>query len=182
MEIILIRHGRPLSATNQKLNAAGFAQWVRDYNRAGLHPHSIPHQLVDLADHYIVSSQLKRAQLSAERYCPYPVQETSALLNEMEIPRYRVPLHLNAWSWVTLNRALWFAGRKGRFESFASARVRTIQAAHLLEQRAKDFQRVAVFGHGMSNLFIRKALKQRGWKVIARDNAYWGVNRLQKSS
>ncbi|RDV25553.1 phosphoglycerate mutase family protein [Alteromonas aestuariivivens] len=178
-EILLIRHGRPKSATNEKVNATGFAHWVRDYNRAQLHPKSKAGHRLDLSEYYIMSSDLKRAQLSASQYSDQPIHEISALLREMDIPRYRLPFRLRAWTWVVINRAIWFAGVRGPFESFSAAKVRANYAANLLEARAETHRKVVVFGHGLSNRYIRRNLERRGWKVLSKDHGYWGLNRLQ---
>ena len=34
MNIVLVRHGRPTGAENQKVNSAGFGRWVKRYNHS----------------------------------------------------------------------------------------------------------------------------------------------------
>ncbi|QJR81287.1 phosphoglycerate mutase family protein [Alteromonas pelagimontana] len=178
-EIILIRHGKPASAVNDKMDAAGFAKWVRHYNRAGIHHNSRAQTTRELEAFYIMSSDLKRARLSAELYTPHAVRETSALLREMDIPRYKLKGRFKAWSWVYLNRAVWLAGKHGPFESFKEAKARVNEAVTLLEQRVALHGRVAVFGHGMTNRYLRIYLQQKGWQLVEKDNRFWGVNHLR---
>lgn len=179
-EILLIRHGRPASEHNFRLSSAGFSNWVRNYNRAALHQHSLPRCQRNLSQHYIMASKLRRAQLSAARYTHHPITEINALLNEMQIPRYRLPLKIKAWSWVYLNRLLWFAGRPGPFESCLHARQRIYRAANLLEVRANQHSKICVFAHALTNRFLVRYLQALGWKVTEKDHRYWGVIRLEK--
>ncbi|MAF76170.1 MAG: hypothetical protein CMF17_10025 [Idiomarinaceae bacterium] len=179
-EIILIRHGKPASATNEKMGPSDFARWVRRYNHSDLDPASRPRIKHDLSEHYVLTSNLKRARLSALAWGVSQIERQEALFREMDIPYYRLGVKLRAWHWVVFNRAQWFAGRRGNFESFNDAKKRVIKATDLLENMAEAKQKVAVFGHGMSNRYIRLALIKRGWKVHEKDNAYWGVNRLTR--
>ncbi|WP_414829381.1 histidine phosphatase family protein [Alteromonas sp. H39] len=181
-EILLIRHGKPASATNDMMGARDFARWVKRYNHSPLDPASYPRKHYDLSTHYVVSSGLKRAQLSAKVYGITRIDAHNPLLNEMDIPYYRLGITLRAWHWVVLNRALWMAGWRGNFESFREAKHRAKTAALWLEETVESKQKVAVFGHGMSNRYIRMALEKRGWLVREKDNAYWGVNRLTRQA
>lgn len=67
-EVVLIRHGKPLSAHNDKVNSAQYAQWVRNYDKSILDPTSHPKQKTHIDDSYIVVSPLLRAKLSAAYY------------------------------------------------------------------------------------------------------------------
>ena len=180
MEIMLIRHGRPASEHNRRLSSAGFSRWVRDYNRAVLHPQSHPRCQRDLKDYYIMSSKLRRAKLSAQRYTSYPVRQESPLLNEMQIPRYRLPVKLAAWNWIYLNRALWMLGQTGPFESFSQARARIRQATEELTSKAAEHEKVCVFAHAMTNRFVARYLQQQGWTISEKDHRYWGIIRLHR--
>ena len=76
----------------------------------------------------------------------------------MEIPRYKLPLRLKAWTWVYLCRVLWMLGLKGSFESYKLAKLRAELAADKLIELAIQNNKVVLFGHGYMNLHIRKAL------------------------
>ncbi|WP_018984383.1 phosphoglycerate mutase family protein [Salinimonas chungwhensis] len=181
-EIVLLRHGRPASEHNHKLTSGEFGRWVRDYNRALLHPDSLPVAPRDFCDHYIISSALRRARLSASLYINRPADEFNALFNEMEIPRYRLPGRFNAWTWVYLNRLLWMAGRPGPFESFAQARHRIRLATDVLLTTVEKHRRVVVFAHALTNRFLSWNLRNQGWQMIEKDHRYWGIIRLQQPS
>lgn len=177
-EILFIRHGRPASENNQSLNAPGFLRWVRDYNRADLHHQSAPHEQLDLRGYYIMCSDLHRARLSAAKYTPLPVNHYNACFNEMDIPYYRLPLTLNAWSWVYLNRFLWMLGKAGNFESFADAKVRAKDAVNLIVKHSSAHPKIALFGHGMTSRMMMHYLKKQGWRSSTKDYRYWGAIRL----
>lgn len=181
MEIILIRHGKPLSATNEKMPASGFIRWVRAYNKSDLDPNSVAHEQLDLGSYYVMSSKLKRARLSALHYTGIEAKEHLPIFNEMDIPRYKIPITLKAWHWVVLNRALWILGLKGPFESFSQAKARAQLAAILLDEKAHEHGKVAIFAHGMTNRYVRIYLQKRGWELQAKDNNYWGINKLVRS-
>ena len=177
-EVLFIRHGRPASENNQSLNAPGFLRWVRDYNRADLHYQSVPHEQLDLRGYYIMCSDLHRARLSAAKYTPLPVNHYNACFNEMDIPYYRLPLTLNAWSWVYLNRFLWMLGKAGNFESFADDKVRAKYAVNLIVKHSSAHPKIALFGHGMTSRMMMYYLKKQGWRSSTKDYRYWGAIRL----
>ena len=180
-EIILIRHGKPLSAHNNKLSAGEFTNWVRQYNQSPLDSAHYPNEKREFAAHHIIASPLKRAQLSANYYMGEPAVDVIPELKEMDIPYYRLPLRLKAWHWVLLNRLMWICGKAGRFESFVEAKNRVGKAAKELEKKAEQHAQIVVFGHGMSNRYIRVFLAKRGWEITEKNNGYWGVTRLIKS-
>ena len=177
----MIRHGKPLSAKNEKLNATGFAKWVKDYGHSELDPANYPQSRRNLFPALVISSSLKRAKLSAEYYTGLPPELALPELKEMDIPYYRLPFILKAWHWVFLNRFLWILGVKGQFESFSQAKARIKGAASALHTASQSNQRMVVFGHGMSNRYLRIYLKQLGWQVNEKSNSYWGISKLSLS-
>jgi hypothetical protein len=104
---------------------------------------------------------------------------TFQLFREMEIPRYKFPFRLKAWTWVYLSRALWILGLKGSFESYKQAKVRAELAAIKLTELANEKGKVVVFGHGYMNLHIRKSLVKKGWQLNNKSNNFWGVTSLE---
>ena len=170
----------PRSASNPKVNAAGFARWVKEYNKSGVafssRPSNADKLLLD--DYYLVSSDLKRAVQSSQIMAGDTPQLQLPILREMDIPRFKVPLKMNAWSWVYLNRALWILGGKGRFETFVQGKARAKEASEILSQLAGEHKKVAVFGHGYTNIYIRKYLIKAGWQLSQKSNEFWGVSRL----
>lgn len=180
-EVVFIRHGKPLSAHNDKVNAADYAKWVKDYDRSELDPASLPEEEASLEDSYVIVSPLLRAQLSAKQYGAVTINETCHNLKEMDIPFYNIPLKLKAWHWVLLSRTLWFAGFKGDFESFAHAKKRTVNLAQHIQTLSEAHNRIVLFGHGMTNYFTRKQLIKNGWQLQKKSGAFWGITTLTKS-
>ena len=181
MGIFLVRHSEPSAATNPQLNAAGFAQWVRKYNASGLSDESVlPASMRNrLPDGYVVCSDLPRAIQSAQVCFDRPADEQLSLLREMEIPRYKLPFRLGAYTWLILNRALWYSGLKGKFESFEIARDRARLATDSLEHLYKVHGELIVFGHVLMNKQIAKCLIRRGWRGQVKHCAYWGMMELE---
>ncbi len=180
MEIILIRHGKPTSATNPRVDASGYAQWVRQYNASNVSINSRPKAIIErYKSFYSLSSDLSRAIHSANIYSGKYPEEVDRLYREMEIPRYKLPFLLKAWHWLYLSRILWMIGYKGSFESFEQAKQRAELAALKLIEVAQEKSDVVLFGHGYMNRYIRKALMNKGWILTSKSNAYWGVTRLE---
>ena len=179
-EILLVRHGKPASAHNQKVNAVDYAKWVRNYNKSELDPNSQPRKKVCLENSYIGVSPLHRAKCSAAHYGASHIHEELADLREMDIPYYHLPFTLKAWHWVVISRALWFLGRKGRFERFADAKQRIERLAVYLDTLSKQEPRIVLFGHGMAHYFLRKSLVKQKWRITEKDGEFWGVTRLEK--
>ncbi len=179
-EVVLIRHGKPLSAHNDKVNAAQYAKWVSQYNKSVLDPQSAPRSKTHLNESYIVVSPLLRAKLSAVQYGVKNVDEECDLLKEMDIPYYKLPFRMRAWHWVVLSRFLWFIGFKGRFESFRFAKKRVFALSNRIESLSCEHARIVLFGHGMTNYFTRNQLMVNGWQLKQKDGDYWGITRLIK--
>ncbi|BFT32309.1 hypothetical protein D210916BOD24_34850 [Alteromonas sp. D210916BOD_24] len=179
-EVVLIRHGKPISAHNDKINAAQYTKWVRAYGKSALDPQSTPKHKTHLNNSYVIVSPLRRAKLSAEYYGVDYIDEECALLREMDIPYYKLPFRLKAWHWVLLSRMLWFFGMTGRFESFSSAKARVAALTQRIEMLTEEHERLVLFGHGMTNLFTRKKLMKKGWRLKSKDSEFWGVTVLYK--
>lgn len=180
MEIILIRHGMPTSANNPTVNACDYTKWIRRYNFSDVAKSSRPEHInSQYESFYTIASDLKRAIHSTVIYTRKMPEEVDKLYREMEIPRYKLPIRLTAWHWVYFSRFLWMLGFKGSFESFKQAKQRADIAATKLIEVAKKQDKVVLFGHGYMNLYIRKSLVQKGWKLTSKSNAYWGVTTLK---
>lgn len=180
MKIILIRHGKPASANNPVVNACEYTKWVRRYNFSDVAKSSRPESVNDhYKSFYTISSDLPRAIHSANIYVGKYPEEMDKLYREMEIPRYKLPFQLKAWNWVYFSRLLWMLGCKGSFESFKQAKQRAEIAAEQLIKIAENQDEIVLFGHGFMNRYIRKSLRQKGWKLNAKSNAYWGITSLE---
>ncbi|MGJ8694004.1 MAG: hypothetical protein ACSHW0_16160 [Thalassotalea sp.] len=138
MEIVLIRHGKPTSADNTVLNATDYTKWIRRYNFSDVAANSRPENKAAInQSFYVVASDFTRATHSAKIVTGHAPNETAKLFREMEIPRYKLPFKLKAFTWVYLCRVLWMCGLKGRFESFRTAKIRAELAAEQLITLAK---------------------------------------------
>jgi len=190
MEIVLVRHGKPIAAItgerSTKLSAVNYALWVRSYNHTHVDNDSRPEKSSSqlFSEHYLIASDLKRAVQSAQIYMNKLPEQQWPILREMHIPRYKLPFQLKAYSWLLLTRLLWMLGiSKGisaRVESFNAAKQRAKQAAIQLHQLAEQQNNVIVFGHGFSNRYIRKELVKLGWKLNCKSNDFWGETCLTR--
>lgn len=176
-----MRHGRPQHSKNNTLNSAGFARWVKNYNQSLVCESSLPTSdfSTSYQDYYLISSDLPRARHSAQIALHKTPNMQSKLLREMEIPRYKIPLRLRAWTWVYVNRSLWTVGVKGPFESYKEAKVRASKAADIVYNKALEHERVIVFAHGYINLHMRKFLRAKGLQQTSKSSKYWGCTGFQ---
>jgi len=181
MEIVLIRHGKPTGAVYPRMNAKGFAKWVRNYNQSGIVIGTQPKNNMarDFNEHYVVSSDLKRAIDSAHICFNNKPSQTYRVFREMEIPRYKLPFTLKASTWLYLNRVLWTLGLKGSFESYSAAKKRAEVASQQLIELANKHDKVVVVSHGYINFFIRRYLSKNGWDLTEKSSKYWGITRLK---
>jgi hypothetical protein len=180
MDIVLIRHGKPTSADNPVLNAYEYTKWIRRYNWSDVANNSRPENIDEnINSCYVVSSDLNRAIHSANIYTGQPPKEISKIYREMEIPRYKLPCRLKAFTWVYLCRVFWLLGFKGSFESFQLAKSRAELAADKLIILATEKGKVVLFGHGYMNFYIRKAFIKIGWLLNSKSNVFWGVTSLK---
>lgn len=177
-EIILIRHGKPQSATNFRVTPAGFARWVRNYDKSEVDDASRPEQRRDLTDYFVISSTLPRAIHSASIYTGTLPSKTHCELNEMDIPYYNLPFQLKAWSWVYLNRLFWLMGAQSRCESYQEAKTRIDRGADIVERYANEHTKVAVFAHGMTNRYLSSVLVKKGWRCEQKEFRYWGITKF----
>ncbi len=180
MEIVLIRHGKPTSASNPILNASEYTNWIRHYNFSDVSENSRPESInTELKFFYIISSHFNRAIHSAEIYTGRKPDKISPLFKEMDIPRYKLPFKLKAMTWVFLCRVLWMLGFNGSFESYSSAKIRADLASEQLVELAKEKGKIVLFGHGYMNLHIRRSLIRKGWSVNYKSNLFWGISSLE---
>lgn len=182
MEIVLVRHGKPTGTVYPKVNAKGFAEWVKEYDRSGIIETSKPDKEIALkyAEHYMISSDLTRAIKSAEICFNKKPEQTLNILKEIEIPKYKLPFILKVSTWLILNRVLWTLRINGCSESYSEATKRSKTASQLLANFTNTQGKTIVFGHGYMIYFIRKNLVKSGWSITEKSNRYWGVTRLVK--
>jgi len=180
MEIQLIRHGKPATATNPRISSQGFKQWVSAYDSAELHTSSLPPSVMRhaLTHHFIISSDLPRAITSATLCLGRRPDLIHQQYREMAIPCFQCPGVFKAYTWLFMFRMAWFAGASGDVESVQQAKLRAKQCALQLISLAKEHQQIAVFGHGLMNRYISKALQQLGWQSKTQGKQYWASTQL----
>lgn len=180
MKITLVRHGKPTAAVNPKLSATGFAKWVRDYKLSKIDVRSLPpnHLTNSLTSHYIVSSNLPRAIDSAYLCTNKTPDLILTKIKEMDIPRYKCPFVLKAYTWLIMSRILWVLGFNGKVESFKTAKIRARNSANTLRSLAIKHENIVVFGHGMINKYIAKELTKQGWISVSTGKGYWSTTTL----
>lgn len=182
MEIVLIRHGKPIAATNPIVNGLGYVKWVKQYHASYILKNSHPcaEHIKQYKNHFVITSDLNRAVHSAKIFTEETPNVIDKNLREMELPHYKLPLYLPAMVWLYLSRILWVLGCKGPFESYKQAKVRSIKAVFMLIKASEEHNNVIVFGHGLINRFIRKVLIKKGWRLATTSSDYWGATVLHK--
>ncbi|WP_295891422.1 histidine phosphatase family protein [uncultured Vibrio sp.] len=180
MRITLIRHGKPIASSNHRVTAVGFAKWVRAYNRSFVCSDSLPPQELQekLRNSYTFSSDLNRSTHSAEICLGKRADVVLGDLREMDIPRLKIPFKMTINSWLVIARLCWFLGISANSESFKIGRKRVIAAVDHIIDKAIEHKDVAIFGHGISNRFIAKELRRRGWTVKSSSKGFWGQTEL----
>ena len=177
MEIILIRHGKPVSAINKKLSANGFSQWINDYNQSMVSQESRPSAKLKckVKEHYVVSSDLPRAIHSAKLCSGKTPDLVLDKLKEMDVPQLKIPLKIDAYTWILLNGLLWLIGIHGQVESYRQGNLRAKKVAETLSSLASSKENIAVFGHVITNTLIAKELILRGWRAKFSGKSFWST-------
>ena len=167
MEIIILRHGKPIIPSLSKISPLEFSEWVNTYNSAGLSPSSKP--TVDVINiskkcNAFVCSELPRSIESANALEINEITLKSALFNEAGLPvsNLRFPL-LSPKAWAVIFRILWVFGYSKNSESFSEAKVRAAESADKLKELAYEKSVVLFVGHGVYNRMIAKELNASGW-------------------
>jgi len=167
MEIILLRHGKPEIPSLKKINAAGFSQWVEQYNRAPLCSSSIPtNDVISMAKvcNAVVCSELPRSIDSALALGVEKINLKSSQFNEAGMPVANWSfLKISPKLWAAFFRILWLFGYSEKSESIKDAKSRASKSAKLLIDLANKHDRVLFVGHGVYNRLLVKELKSLGW-------------------
>ncbi len=167
MEIILLRHGKPVNPDNHNISASSFYDWVKSYNEAGLCSTSKPTQeAINIAKKCkaIVCSELPRSIELSEALNVKIITLSSSKFNEAGLPSadwYR--LKLSPKIWAMFFRVLWLLGYSKNSESYKQAINRALESKDILIDIAKKHKCVLFVGHGVYNRLIAKELKACGW-------------------
>jgi broad specificity phosphatase PhoE len=178
MQIIIVRHGKPLLQSQTSISSIDFEYWIKNYNQAELCRDAAPQsEIINLAKDcgVVICSNLSRSLDSAKLLGINNIFRSEYNLREMEMPCGKLfGISLKPKYWAIIFRVLWFCGYSKKSESFKDAKLRAEQAALMLESIAKEKQSVLFVGHGLLNRFIAKNLVSRGWKAEKKMGSnYW---------
>lgn len=167
MEIILLRHGKPVIPHSNKLTASAFAEWVSLYDSSGLCPSSSPtNEVITQASRCkaIVCSELPRSIESAKALNIKTITVANSKFNEAGLPvaNWRI-IKLSPKAWAVIFRILWFFGYSRNSESYKATKARASEAAEMLKKLAEKHRSVLFVGHGVYNRILAKELKTSGW-------------------
>lgn len=177
-EIILVRHGRPALARNQRLDWRGYRSWWAAYGESGLEGgERPPNRLagVAAAADCFVASPLPRARETAAHLAGAKDILIDDVFVEAPLPAPQIPLvRLKPGAWNVLSRIFWKLGYSAAGESHRHAEVRAVEAALRLEELARGKALVVLCAHGWFNRMIRRVLRTRGWRcAYDGGDSYW---------
>jgi broad specificity phosphatase PhoE len=178
-QITLIRHAKVDIDNSQKIDASSLKTWVEAYDTAPLHAESLPTvetmKLVQNAD-AILTSTLRRAIDSAD-VLGIEIYERNSLFNEAAIPEVNIPyLKLKPKSWLVILRLMLLLGLGKKDVSLKASKSQAKAAAQKLMALSKEYDNIALVGHGGMNWLIGKQLMKEGWTLegnISHEN--WGT-------
>jgi broad specificity phosphatase PhoE len=160
MEIILIRHGKPLFDERKWLIGSEFSLWVKQYDLSGVQEEdSYPKHSSQL----VVTSDLKRSIDSAQLLNPNEKVIADPLFREVELPVMNSDLRLSPRVWTILLRLVWLSGYSRGCESYQEAKRRAAAASAKLVEWALIHDSIMLVGHGFFNMLIAKELLKSGW-------------------
>jgi broad specificity phosphatase PhoE len=167
LQIVLMRHGKPKTDKDPRLNAREFGAWVERYNASGLDlGHPPPQIAIAQASQcaFTVCSTLLRSLESAKVLGVGHIGMCDPLFREMEMPHamWSFP-RLSVSIWLVFFRLVWALGYSAHAESFQAARERARGCAENLATLASAHGAVLFVGHGSLNWFIAQHLKRMGW-------------------
>ena len=185
LHIFLIRHSKPLVARGGLFDHLRATRFISEYDAAAVEalvskPPGLPYEEIQ----QVHCSALPRARFTAQAiFGPAVPLVEEALFNECErkilaLPLLRFPLQV----WLTGARLLWLLGLNSRgIENYRQARKRARQGADVLAAYAQVEKKTVLVAHGLLNLFLRRYLKKRGWRVVRQEgHGYLAVTELVK--
>jgi broad specificity phosphatase PhoE len=178
MEIILMRHGKPLLTQTGWIAPVEMERWIEHYNLSEVEAEGMPITSLKLANSaaYIVASTASRA-LSSVQALGHTATAVDAAFCEAQLPfaLWRFP-RLSPFVWVAFFRLLWFFGYSRGSDSIQVTKTRAKAAAQKLISLAEKGP-VLLVGHGIMNRLIAKELVALGWGGSTRqESKYWSAN------
>ncbi len=188
MEIILLRHGKPVMPSLNRISPKEFSAWVISYNASGLCSTSKPtNEAKKIANKCgaIVCSKLPRSIESAVALKKQNITMTNSKFNEAGLPiaNWFLP-KLSPKVWAVIFRIFWLFGYSTNSESFKEAKIRAKEAAHILKELAEKHTTVLFVGHGVYNRLVANELNSTGWSgPTSPGSKYWsfGVYHYKKT-
>ena len=122
-----------------------------------------------------ICSNLPRSLKSAEALGFKNIHVSDSIYREIDLPHFkRGSIALPLTAWIVLFRVMSILGFSPNGESISMAKKRARLAASNLIQKAHEFERIVLVGHGFINYFIAKELISRKWIGPSKPgNKYW---------
>ena len=178
MEIILMRHGKPVLSQVGWLAPVEMEHWIEHYNLSEVEADGIPLSSLKMANSasFIVTSTASRA-LSSVQALGHTASVADAVFCEAQLPfaLWRFP-RLPPFVWAAFFRLLWFFGYSRGADSIQVTKSRAKAAAQQLSSfTAKGH--VLLVGHGIMNRLIAKELIALGWAARTNhESKYWSAS------
>jgi len=185
MRIVLIRHGQPHIHLAPRTSHAGFADYIGNYEAAGLAPDSLPPQELSALGReltHIFTSGRPRSDQSATALAPRAELIVDPLFVEAPLASPRLPLlRMRVPKWAVISRILWHVGFHPGIENPSQASNRAAKAADILVARARQQGLSALVAHGYFNWMIGRQLVKRGFHRTGSHKArYWNTVTYEK--
>jgi broad specificity phosphatase PhoE len=186
--IVLARHGEPALSRRVRLSAGEYRKFWADYEILGLLPGQTPPdtlvRFVESCGTLVASTRLRSIE-SAQALAKGRTFAREALLIEAPLPPPSWP------AWVRMTPRMWgfwarvwwwyFNHNEGQ-ETRSEALARSDKAADMLIDLAAGGQDVVVLAHGFFSFMIGRALRRRGWKLVAGEGyKYWSMRRFERA-
>jgi hypothetical protein len=184
--IILARHGEPALSRKVKLSAAEYRKFWASYEVLGLLPGQTPPAtlmtFVEKCGTLVASTRLRSIE-SAQALAKGRAFTREAVLIEAPLPPPNWPawIRLSPRLWGFLARFWWwfFNHHEGQ-ETRLQAEARADEASTMLIEIAEQGEDVVVLAHGFFNFMIGRALRRRGWRLVASEGyKYWSTRRFE---
>ena len=172
-QIFIFRHGEPAMDKKGWKNRKEAIRYTEMYDSVGVFDFERkPICLREKDINIVYTSKLPRAINTAEKtFDTSMTLEPYALFNEfdrkiIQFPNIKLPVKF----WSVTTRIVWMMGfNKKGIESFSEAKDRSRRAAFFLNDKAENAGKTVLFSHGFINKYIKRYLKQEGYKVMNLD-------------